>query len=79
MLGVSRRTVENRTAEFNLTNANRFSDIDDNSLDAYTERIIGLFPRSGKIKKCFMLLLRCNTALHSKWLGRVQYILARKR
>ena len=49
MLGVSTRTVENRMAEFNLTNENRFSDIDDNSLDAYTERIIGLFPRSGNI------------------------------
>ena len=49
MLGVSRRTVENRMAEFNLTNENRFSDVDDNSLDAYTERIIGLFPRSGSI------------------------------
>ena len=49
MLGVSRRTVENRMAEFNLTNHTRFSDIDDSSLDAYTERIIGLFPRSSKI------------------------------
>jgi hypothetical protein len=47
MLGVSKRTVENRMAEFDLTNQNRFSDIDDSSLDAYTERVIGLFPRSG--------------------------------
>ena len=49
MLGVSKRTVENRMAEFNLTNQNRFSDIDDSSLDAHTERIIGIFPRSGTV------------------------------
>ena len=39
MLGVSRHTVENRMAEFNLTNENRFSDIDDSSLDAYTDPV----------------------------------------
>ena len=36
-------------AVFNLINQNRFSDIDDNSLNAYTESIVGLFPRSGNI------------------------------
>ena len=40
MLGVSKRTVENRMAEYHMTNRNRYSDIDDNSLDAHTERII---------------------------------------
>ena len=47
MLGVSKRTVENRMAEFHLTNQNRFSDIDDGSLDVHTGHIIGIFPRSG--------------------------------
>ena len=47
MLGVSKRTVENRMAEFHLTNQNRFSDIDDGSLDVHTQHIIGIFPRSG--------------------------------
>lgn len=48
MLGVSKRTVENRLAEYNLTNRQRFSDIDDDSLDVYVERIVAYFPRSGK-------------------------------
>ena len=47
MLGVSKRTIENRLAEFNLTNRNRYSNIDDDLLDAHTEHIISLFPRSG--------------------------------
>ena len=47
MLDVSKWTVENRMAEYNLTNQNRFSDIDDGSLDIYTQRIIEIFPRSG--------------------------------
>lgn len=47
MLGVSKRTVENRLAEYNMTNRQRFSDIDDQSLDAYVHRIIAHFPRSG--------------------------------
>lgn len=49
MLGVSKRTVENRFAEFNLTRIERFSDIDDGSLDVYTKRIIAHFPRSGTV------------------------------
>ena len=47
MLGVSKRTVENRFAEFNLTRIERFSDMDDNTLDVYIERILKYFPRSG--------------------------------
>lgn len=47
MLGVSKRTVENRFAEFNMTRIERYSDIDDSSLDVYTKHIITLFPRSG--------------------------------
>ncbi len=47
MLGVSNRTVENRFAEFNLTRIERFSDMDDNTLDVYIERILKYFPGSG--------------------------------
>lgn len=49
MLGVSLRTIENRLAEYNMTNRNRYSDIDDGSLDAYVGRIVALFPRSGNL------------------------------
>ena len=63
MLSVSKRTVENRMAEFNLTNENRFSDIDDSSLDAYTERIIGTFPRSGTVSA---LLCKCITTIYRR-------------
>ena len=49
MLGVSKRTVENRFAEFNMTRIDRYSDIDDSSLDVYTKHIITLFPRSGTV------------------------------
>ena len=54
MLGVTKRTIENRFAEFNMTNQERFSDIDDSFLDAYVERVISHFPRSGKLytKSC---------------------------
>ena len=48
MLGVSKRTIENRLAEFNLTQIERFTDMDDGTLDTYIERIITNFPRSGK-------------------------------
>ena len=48
MLGVSKRTVENRMAEYHMTNRNLYSDIDDDSLDAHTEHIIANLPRSGK-------------------------------
>ena len=48
MLGVSKRTTENRLAEFNLTRIERFSDMDDGTLDTYIEHIITYFPRSGK-------------------------------
>jgi hypothetical protein len=47
MLGVSKRTVENRMAEYQMTNRNRYSNIDDDMLDAYIERIIAHLPRSG--------------------------------
>lgn len=47
MLGVSKRTIENRFSEFNLTNRRRFSDIDDQSLDVHVQRIVSHFPRSG--------------------------------
>ena len=43
MLGVSKDTVENHFAEFNLTCFERYSDIDDSSLDVYTKHIIIFF------------------------------------
>jgi hypothetical protein len=49
MFGVSLRTVENRLAEYNMTNRNRYSDIDNGSLDAHVGRIVSLFPRSGNL------------------------------
>ena len=63
MLGVSRQTIENRFAEFNLSNDHKFSDIDDDFLDAHTQRIIAHFPRSGRyveiklshLKGCFTI------------------------
>ncbi|XP_028406849.1 uncharacterized protein LOC114529291 [Dendronephthya gigantea] len=48
MLGVSLRTIENRMAEYNMTNASRYSNIDDECLDIYVQRIVGHFPRSGE-------------------------------
>lgn len=48
MLGVSLRTIENRFAEYNMTNVYRYSDIDDGSLDIYVQRTVAHFPRSGK-------------------------------
>ena len=47
MLGVSKRTVENRMAEYEITNRSRYSNIDNDMIDAYIERIIANLPRSG--------------------------------
>ncbi|KAK3744044.1 hypothetical protein QZH41_011924, partial [Actinostola sp. cb2023] len=47
MLGVSKRTVENRMREYQLTNWSRYSDIDNDVLDSYVQRIQSNFPRSG--------------------------------
>ena len=47
MLGVL-RTIENRFAEYNMTNVYRYSDIDDGSLDIYVQRTVAHFPRSGE-------------------------------
>ena len=47
MLGVSQRTVENRLAEYNMTNIQRFSKIDNGLLDVYVQCIVAHFPRSG--------------------------------
>ena len=47
MLGVSLRTIENRLSEYNMTNSDRYSEIDDVLLDAHVERIVAHFPRSG--------------------------------
>ncbi len=49
MLGVSRRTVENRMAEYHMTNRTQYSNIDDDMLDAYIECIITYMPRSGTV------------------------------
>ena len=48
MLGVSLRTVENRFAEYNMTNVYRYSNIEDEFLDAYVQRVVSHFPRSGE-------------------------------
>ena len=48
MFGVSKRTVERRMAESQLTNMSRYTDIDDDMLDSFVYRIITNFPRSGK-------------------------------
>ncbi len=48
MLGVSKRTVENRMAEYELTNRSRYSDIDDDILDSFVKFTMDTFPRSGK-------------------------------
>ncbi|XP_028513042.1 uncharacterized protein LOC114574497 [Exaiptasia diaphana] len=49
MLGVSKRTIENRMREYELTNTSRYSDIHDDILDAHVQRILTNFPRSGVI------------------------------
>ena len=48
MLGVSKRTIENRMAEYELTNKSRYSDIENDFLDSFVQRIMTNFPRSGK-------------------------------
>lgn len=48
MLGVSKRTVENRIVEYELTNRSRYSDIDDDMLDSFVKNIMVNLPRSGK-------------------------------
>ena len=48
MLGVSKRTVENRMREYQLTNGSRYSDIENDVLDSYVQRIQSNFPRSGR-------------------------------
>lgn len=47
MLGVSKRTVENRIAEYELTNRSRYSAIDDDMLDSFVKNIMVNLPRSG--------------------------------
>ena len=47
MLGVSRRTVERRMTQLQLTNRSRYTDIEDDILDSLVHRITN-FPRSGK-------------------------------
>ena len=48
MLGVSKRTIENRMAEYELTNRSRYSDIEDEMLDSFVQNIMVNLPRSGK-------------------------------
>lgn len=48
MLGVSKRTIENRIAEYELTNKSRYTDIGDDLLDSFVQRAMTNFPRSGK-------------------------------
>ena len=44
MLGVSKHTIENRMAEYALTNKSRFSDIDDDMLDSFVQAHLYKFP-----------------------------------
>ena len=48
MLGVSKRTVERRMTELQLTNRSGYTDIEDDMLDSSVLRVITNFPRSGK-------------------------------
>ena len=48
MLGVSQRTVERRVTELQLSNLCRYSNIEDDMLDSFVQRIVMNFPRSGK-------------------------------
>lgn len=48
MLGVSQRTVERRMTELQLSNLSRYSNIEDDMLDSFVQRIVMNFPRSGK-------------------------------
>ena len=48
MLGVSQRTVERRISQLQMSNMSRYSNIEDDMLDSFVQRIITNFPRSGK-------------------------------
>ena len=48
MLGVSQRTEERRITQLQLSNLSRYSNIEDDMLDSFVQRIIMNFPRSGK-------------------------------
>ena len=48
MLGVSQSTVERRISQLQMSNMSRYSNIDDDMLDSFVQRIITNFPRSGK-------------------------------
>ena len=48
MLGVSQRTVERRISQLQISNMSRYSNIEDDMLDSFVQRIITNFPRSGK-------------------------------
>ena len=48
MLGVSQRTVERRITQLQMSNMSRYSNIEDDMLDSFVQRIITNFPRSGK-------------------------------
>lgn len=62
MLGVSKRTVENRIAEYELTNRSRYSDIDDDMLDSFVKNIMVNLPRSGKpCKNIMQNYLQCKS------------------
>ena len=50
MLSLSLRTIENRFAEYNMTNVYHYSDIDDGSLDIYVQRTAAHFPRSDEYR-----------------------------
>lgn len=48
MLCVSQRTVERRMTELQLSNLSRYSNIEDDMLDSFVQRIVMNYPRSGK-------------------------------
>ena len=48
MLGVNQRTVETRITELQLSNLSRYSNIEDDMLDSFVQRIVMNFPRSDK-------------------------------
>ena len=76
MLGVSKRTIENRMAEYELTNKSRYSDIEDDFLDSLIQRIIlhirnTLCPLNREFKKerqVALTSLLCDRVLEIKTL-----------
>ena len=48
MLDISKRTTENRMAEYVLMNKSRYSDVEDDFLDNLIHRIMTNFLRSSK-------------------------------